>query len=439
MRVYFDVLGCKLNQAEAERWAREFAAAGFHVVNAPDQADLCVVHSCTVTNTASRKSRQAASQARRRGQITVLTGCYAEVVRQRGEMLPGVDLVVGTADTPRLLEVLRDRLEIGDWKAPDVGPLERSNIPTVQLPTSNLQPLTSSLGRTRAFVKVEDGCNMHCAFCIVPFTRGVERSRPLFDVVAEVQSLVEAGYQEVVVTGVQITSYRHNGHRLRDLVTALLAETDVPRLRLTSIAPWELDAELLELWHDPRLCRHLHLSLQSGCDTTLHRMRRPYSAEKFAAGVDLARQLVPGVGITTDVIVGFPGETEAEFAASLAFVERMGFGRVHVFPYSPRPGTAGAILPGQVPGPVKKERAAAMQATGEAGARRFARQFIGQTLNVLWETQADGVWEGYTDNYIRVRMRTNPAIDRRGRNLRNLILPVEVVKLANEGVWGRLV
>jgi threonylcarbamoyladenosine tRNA methylthiotransferase MtaB len=425
MRVYFDVLGCKLNQAEAERWAREFAAAGYQVVYSPDQADLCIVHSCTVTNTASRKSRQAANQAHRRGQVTVLAGCYAEVVRQRGETLPGIDLVVGTADTPRLLEVLHEALQVGRLK------VESSN-----LQPSTCQPLTP--GRTRAFVKVEDGCNMRCAFCIVPFTRGAERSRPLPEVVAEVQSLVEAGYREVVVTGVQISAYRDNDHRLHDLVTALLTETDVPRLRLTSIAPWELDEALLGLWENRRLCRHLHLSLQSGCDATLRRMRRPYTAEQFAARVELARRLVPGVGITTDVIVGFPGETEAEFAVSLAFVGRMDFGRVHVFPYSPRPGTAGATMPGQVPDPVKKERAVAMQATGQAGARRFAARFRGQTLDVLWETQAEGGWEGYSDNYIRVRMHT-PAIDRRERNLRNQVLPVEVMSLADEGVWGRLV
>jgi len=281
-------------------------------------------------------------------------------------------------------------------------------------------------------VKIEDGCNMRCAFCIIPFTRGAQRSRPLAEVVEEVDARVREGHREVVITGVQISAWRHEGDRLPDLVRAILAGTDVPRLRLTSIAPWDLDARLLDLWDDPRLCRHLHLSLQSGATATLRRMRRPYTAESYLALLARVRAAVPGVAITTDVIVGFPGETDAEFAESLATVEAARFAKVHVFPYSAREGTEAEAMPGQVAPETKKERMDRMLAAAARAELGFHRDHLGTRATVLWERPRDGMGQGLTDNYLRV-------LSAEGAGLWNRFSEVELVELAAEGVRGEIV
>ncbi|HET9225903.1 MAG TPA: MiaB/RimO family radical SAM methylthiotransferase, partial [Thermoanaerobaculia bacterium] len=274
-------------------------------------------------------------------------------------------------------------------------------------------------------VKVEDGCNMRCSFCIIPTTRGRQRSRPLAEVVAEVRSFVEAGYREVVVTGVQISAYRSGEDRLYELVRAILAETEVPRLRLTSIAPWDLDERLLDLWSDRRLCRHLHLSLQSGSTGTLRRMRRPYTAEGYLSVLERVRSAIPQVGITTDVIVGFPGETDEEFEESVATVEASRFAKAHVFPFSPRPGTEAADLPDQVRPEEKKVRMERMLEVAERAERAFRQAHVGRRETVLWERGG----QGFTDNYLRVRCPDG---------VWNTFGEVEVVGLAEDGVLGKL-
>lgn len=388
MRVCFTNLGCKLNLAEVERLSREFLAAGHQVVRSLEEADLHVVNSCTVTHVAARDSRKAAGRGARvhPGLRTVLTGCWGTERPEEAARIAGVDLVVPNAEKHLLLDKVHAAF-------PDVLP--ETSLPYMPLP----------LGHTRALVKVEDGCDMRCAFCIIPSTRGRQRSRPLEEVVAEVRELEEAGFQEVVVTGVQISAWRSSGYRLSDLVRALLRETAVPRLRLTSIAPWDLDDRLLSLWDDPaadRLCRHLHLSLQSGSTATLRRMRRPYSAETYNRLLERVRAALPGVGITTDVIAGFPGESEEEFADSLAFVEAAGFAKVHAFPFSPREGTEAAGLPDQVPPEVRKERMGRLLAAAERGETSFRRSHLGTRAKVLWENPREGVSHGLTDNYLRV-------------------------------------
>lgn len=419
MRVHFTNLGCKLNQAEIERLGRELEAAGHQVVGSLGEADLHVVNSCTVTHVAARGSRKAAGVARRRSGRrpvrTVLTGCYATGSPEEAARLAGVDLVVPNADKDRLVELIHAAFPEADLAAP---------IPCSPLP----------VGHTRALVKVEDGCNMRCSFCTIPFTRGAQRSRPCPEVVAEVRELLGRGYREIVITGVQISAWRWEGARLEDLVRTVLAETDVPRLRLTSIAPWDLDERLLDLWGDlrgRRLCRHLHLSLQSGATATLRRMRRPYTAEGYLALLGRVRAAVPGVAVTTDVIVGFPGETAEEFAASLATVEAAGFAKVHVFPYSPRPGTTAERMPGQIPPAEKKERMARMLAAAERAERAFQSAHLAQRATVLWERPRDGMGQGLTDNYLRV-------FSEEGAALWNHFSEVELVGMAPEGVVGRV-
>jgi threonylcarbamoyladenosine tRNA methylthiotransferase MtaB len=271
---------------------------------------------------------------------------------------------------------------------------------------------------------------MRCSFCIIPHTRGAQRSRLLAEVVAEVQSLVTRGYKEIVATGVQISAYRSGDAGLVELVEALLADTDCARLRLTSIAPWDLDQRLLDLFADRRLCRHLHLSLQSGSTATLRRMRRPYSASSFLKLLDQVRAAVPGVAVTTDVIVGFPGETAREFGESLATVEEAGFAKVHVFPFSARSGTAAAAMPGQVAAAVKRTRTQAMLEVAARAERDFLTSHLGSREVVLWEKPKNGQAHGLTDNYIRVYADATVG-------LRNRLTRVELVALAEGAMVGR--
>jgi threonylcarbamoyladenosine tRNA methylthiotransferase MtaB len=290
--------------------------------------------------------------------------------------------------------------------------------------------------RTRAFVKIQDGCDNACTYCIVHILRGPVRSRPPEEVVAEIAERVREGYQEAVLTGVNIGAYGRDLGRpggLAGLVAAILAQTDLPRLRLSSVEPWDVDEPLLALWPNPRLCRQLHLPLQSGCEATLRRMGRRITAAEYARLLERIRAAVPDMAVTTDIIVGFPGEDEAEFAESLAFVERMGFARLHVFPFSPRPGTPAARMGGQVPEPVMQERAARMRDLGERLAARYRRRFLGQELAVLWERRRrDGLWHGLTDNYLQV-VTACPA------DLYNRIVPTRLVGEQNGFLVGEVV
>lgn len=455
MRVCFTNLGCKLNQAELEEQARRFHAAGHRVVASLDDADLHVVNTCTVTHVAARASRKTARRGSRRGSgsaaggrgdrtggiKTVLTGCWATEAVAEAEALPGVELVVPNSGKEELLAAVHERFPEA---IPEAAAVAVGDDPPLPVPAS-FPGGELPFGNTRAAVKIEDGCNVGCTFCIIPLTRGRQRSRPVADVVADVHALVERGAREVVVEGVQISHYRHRGSSLADLVEAVLAETAVPRLRLTSIAPWSLDDRLIELWGDRRLCRHLHLSLQSGCDATLARMRRPYTAADYAVAVERLRAAVPGVAVTTDVIAGFPGESEAEFADSLAFVERIGFSRIHAFPYSTRAGTAAQALPGHLAPAVKKRRMAALLAVAAASERRFRQAAVGDTLEVLWERRREGVGrggvvQGTSDNYLRVSALRGSALGMSAadgpRPALNTLGRARVERLADEGVWG---
>jgi threonylcarbamoyladenosine tRNA methylthiotransferase MtaB len=434
VRVHLTHLGCKLNQAEIERLGRDFTAAGHEVVGSLAEADLHVVNSCTVTQGAAKGSRQEAGRARR-GALpirTVLTGCYATGSPAEAARLAGVDLVVANADKDRLVALVQAAFP----EAAGTAPAEAETVPCAS-------PSQAGLGNTRALVKVEDGCNMRCSFCIIPSTRGAQRSRPAPEILAEIRALLGRGYQEIVITGVQISAYRWQGLRLVDLVRAILAGTCVPRLRLTSIAPWDLDERLLDLWRDDeaqpegrRLCRHLHLSLQSGATATLRRMRRPYTGESYLELLATVRAAVPGVAVTTDVIVGFPGESAEDFAASLATVEAAGFARVHVFPFSARPGTAAAAMPDPVSPGAKKERMERMLAAAERAERAFRSAHLGERTTVLWERPKDGMGQGLTDHYLRVYLRgLAPA----GAALWNCFSEVDLVGLAPGGVEGRLV
>ncbi len=301
-----------------------------------------------------------------------------------------------------------------------------SSAPVHGQPTSNNYPGL----RTRAFIKVQDGCHSFCSYCIVPLVRGKERSVPIEQIVAEARDRVSIGYREVVLTGTKIGSYADNGVNLTGLLERILGETDVSRLRVSSLQPQEISAELVGLWRDERLCRHFHLALQSGSDSVLERMKRRYSVNDYQQAIALIRDAVPEAAITTDIIVGFPGETDEEFERSYDFCQQMEFARIHVFPYSPRRETEAARMPQPVVEKVKKQRSELMLALAKESSQNFSQKFLGKTMTVLWEKQSgDGVWSGLTDNYIKVYTTSD-------EDLTNKLLPVKLVEVYGDGVWG---
>jgi threonylcarbamoyladenosine tRNA methylthiotransferase MtaB len=434
MKIYLETLGCRLNYSEMESLGRQLVAAGHALVDAAEQADVCVLNTCAVTGEAARKSRQLARKLARSNPSArlAITGCYATLAPDTVAGLPNVELVVDNRRKELLAELLQPwstELDGEQWRrlAPD-APLH--------LP-----------GRTRAFVKVQDGCNNQCTFCIVTVARGPERSRPVDEIVAEVQRLAAEGFQEAVLTGVHLGGYgseelptfgRVGNSSLRALVAAILQETDLPRLRLSSLEPWDIEPDFFDLWahSEGRLCPHLHLPLQAGCDRTLKRMARRTRTASFRNLVEAARARIPGLTLSTDIIAGFPGETAADCEESLRFVEEMGFAHIHVFPYSAREGTAAASFGGQVPVDERRRRVDALEAVALRSGEAVRRSFLGDVRSVLWETlerPANGtgpVWSGLTDNYLRVHV-VAPA----GLDLENRITPARLASYDGHVLW----
>ena len=397
MKIYLDTIGCRLNQSEIETMARQFRGAGHEIVASAEMAQMAVVNTCAVTNEAAADSRGRIRQIARAGvNEIVATGCWATLQPRQANDLPGV-----------LRVIANDRK---DHLVADVLNLPRESF---DLEPISRQPLPGLHRRTRAFIKVQDGCDNHCTFCITTIARGAGRSRPVADVILDIQSALDGGAKEIALTGVHLGSWGYDfGMHLRGLIEAILRETDVPRLRLSSLEPWDLNADFFSLWGsssalNTRLMPHLHLPLQSGCESTLRRMARRTSPVSFRELVSAAREVMPEVAITTDIIAGFPGETEEEFAESLAFVRNMNFAGGHVFTYSPRPGTGAAQMKGQVKPGLGKRRNHILHAALEESAKSYRQEFIGQTMSVLWESTSEmGEWgwqmEGLTENYLRV-------------------------------------
>lgn len=423
MKVYFDTIGCRLNQSEIEKYASQFRAAGHEVVVTAAEADLVVVNTCTVTAKAASDSRQKVRQAAHAGDAEiVLTGCWATLEPQNALNLPHVMRVVPNLE--------KDHLALDLLQAPaeefDLEPLAR-------------QPLPGLHRRTRAFVKVQDGCDNFCTFCITRLARGEGRSVPLDDVLADLRYDIQGGTKEVVLSGVNLGSWGcdlNPRQQLADLIRGLLEQGGMRRLRLSSLEPWDVDEDFFHLWQDERLCKHLHLPLQSGCAATLKRMARKITPASYARLVAQARQAVPEIAITTDLIIGFPGEDEAEFEESLAFVRGMEFAGGHVFAFSPRPGTTAEKMKGQAPLAVCKQRSAILRAAVAESAERYRSQFVGCEADVLWESpsglDADG-WrlEGLTDNYLRVS-----AVAK--ENLWNRISRVRLERVEGEVLRGKI-
>ncbi|MGA8848385.1 MAG: tRNA (N(6)-L-threonylcarbamoyladenosine(37)-C(2))-methylthiotransferase MtaB [Dehalococcoidia bacterium] len=420
MRVAFYTLGCKLNQAETESLAGQFSQLEFQLVSPNDVADIYIANTCTVTHIADRKSRHWLRLARRRNPraLIIATGCYVQ--RRHQELAQLADLVVNNTVKQHLLAIIQ-ALSLEE-RVLDEGEAKQS------------QALTATV-RTRSLIKIQDGCHSPCTYCIVPKVRRREYSLPSSQIIDEIKRKVALGYKEAVLTGTKVGSYKDDGTDLKNLVQRILHDTGVERLRLSSLQPSEISPELLVLWQDKRLCRHFHLALQSGSETVLQRMRRSYSLDQYQKTLNLIKEKIPEVAITTDIMVGFPGESDEEFEQSYSFCRQAGFANIHVFPFSPRPETTAARMPGQIKDKVKQERNQRTLELSRSCRRRFCEHFLGQAMPVLWEQEispGSGIYSGLTGNYIRVFAHSE-------KFLSNEITPAKLIEFHNRGIWGEMV
>lgn len=401
MKVSAITLGCKVNQYETQAMLAQLAEAGFIVCSASEPADVVLINSCTVTAASDHKVRQTLHRARRNhpSAAIVLTGCMPQAFPEEAAALEDADVVLGNSNRSALLPDLRQFFETHQ-RVIDIVPHETGE------PFESMKVETFH-ERTRAFVKIQDGCNRFCSYCIIPYARGRIRSKPMAALREELETLGRSGYREVVLTGINLSAYGQDiGLHLCDAVEAACAVDGIERVRLGSLEPEQLQDDVIErLARQEKLCPQFHLSLQSGCDATLRRMNRHYDTAEYRRIVQKLREVFPNVAITTDMMVGFAGETEEEFAQSLAFAREMQMAKVHVFAYSRRPGTVAYNMPGQVTNAVKEARSHALIAVTEETRCAFLQQQVGRIEPVLFEQKVDEfVWEGYTPNYTPVRV-----------------------------------
>ena len=424
--VAFITLGCKVNQFETELMEGLFKQKDYKVVPNDEKADIYVINTCSVTSFADKKSRQLIRRSARLNENAVIavTGCYAQAASDKVAEITGVKVVLGTNNRHQIVDFVEAAMNDGEihngvtdiMKARDF-----EDIPMLEVPA-----------RTRAFLKIQEGCTNFCSYCIIPFTRGPVRSRKLASVKSEAEKFLSMGFKEIVFTGIHLGAYGrdfHDGTTLADAARTVLELDGLQRLRLGSLESIELSEELLTMVREnPKFSHHLHLPLQAGSDYVLKRMNRHYNREEFRKLIENVKNAIPGVAISTDIIVGFPGETEEMFAESLDYIRSLGFSRVHVFPYSPREGTPAASMPDQIPDNIKKERVNRLQQVAEEMTRAFHEQYLGTKQKVLWETRTKGVTDGVTDTYIRVYTKADV--------IPGEITEVKLERLYEDGVWG---
>ena len=434
MRYAIYTLGCKVNQYETQALETELLRRGHTLVPFGDEADAYIINTCTVTAVSDRKSRNAIRRAKKRNPAAVVAvcGCYAQTAPEDVAAL-GVDLVSGTGDrlgflneVERLSGLVRAEAELAPEMLVDNIMTHRS---FEQLPAGGLE------GRTRAMLKVEDGCVNFCTYCIIPYARGPIRSLPAAEAAAQAAKLAEEGYKELVLTGIEISSWGRDLEgkpELMDLIEAVCAAAPDCRVRLGSLEPRTITADFCRRGAAiPNLCPHFHLSMQSGCDSVLKRMNRKYDTARYYESVKLLREYFDRPGITTDLIVGFPGETEEEFVQTLDFVQKCAFSAMHIFPYSRRSGTPAAAMAGQCSNAVKEERAHRAGEVARGLHQAWLESWVGQTLPVLFEEEKDGLWRGHAPNYTEVFVS--------GQGLHNVIQDVKITGLHGEGLLGELV
>ncbi|MGO5021709.1 tRNA (N(6)-L-threonylcarbamoyladenosine(37)-C(2))-methylthiotransferase MtaB [Lawsonibacter sp. LCP25S3_G6] len=416
MKIAFYTLGCKVNQYETQALEQLLSARGHTLVPFESPADAYIINTCTVTAVSDKKSRQVIRRTRKTAPdaIIAVCGCYPQTHPQDMEGL-SIDLVSGTGDRQGFVELLEQT-----WQ-------ERQPITALdnafERRVFEILPAGGLEGRTRAMLKVEDGCVNFCSYCIIPYARGPIRSLPLDKAREQAALLAAEGYRELVLTGIEISSWGHewkDGPTLIDLIEAVCDAAPGCRVRLGSLEPRTITGDFCSRAAKlPNLCPHFHLSMQSGCDATLQRMNRKYDTARYYESVALLRRYFDAPAITTDLIVGFPGETEEEFVQTLDFIQKCAFSAMHIFPYSKRPGTPAAKMPGQVLKSVKEEHAHRAAQVALAMERAYLDQFVGQTLEVLFEQQRDGAWRGYTTRYTEVAAES-------GENLHNQLRNVDI-------------
>ncbi|MBO5163346.1 MAG: tRNA (N(6)-L-threonylcarbamoyladenosine(37)-C(2))-methylthiotransferase MtaB [Ruminococcus sp.] len=430
-KVYFITFGCKVSQYETECLKSCFSSAGFAVAESEEKGDVFVVNSCTVTGSGDKKSLYAVRKLRRRypDSVIVLTGCLPQASPEICEKIPEADIVTGTRDRQRLPElvkkVMEDKQRITDISCFGVHD------------AFEVIPYESSFDQTRAFMKIQDGCDCFCSYCIIPYARGRCRSKPIEAVIAEAQKLAEAGHKELVLVGINLAFYgREFGIRLVDAVEECCKISGIERVRLGSLEPEMIsDDDLVRLSHQPKFCPQFHLSLQSGCGRTLQRMRRKYTPDEYFALVEKIRKIFPNAAFTTDIMVGFPQESEEDFAESMAFAEKVGFAKIHVFQYSPRKGTTAAGLP-QLPESVKAERADRMKALGERLSEKYMEGLVGKTVPVLFERESSEEFhQGHAPDMTLIKI----FREKSKKSLRNLIFYVIIEESRGDHCIGRII
>lgn len=433
-KIAFYTLGCKVNQADTASMENLFLRSGHQLVSFDGEADVYIINTCVVTNTGQRKSRQTIHRAIRKNPnaLIVVTGCYPQTAAEEVKAIAGVDMIIGNQDRAQIVQLVEERLAHRQTDTLDAVHKLTASTAFEEMAAGDITD------KTRAFLKIQEGCNQFCTYCIIPYARGPLRSRSLESIRTETQRLISAGFKEIVLIGIHLGCYgkeNPDGPSLYDAVKTVLDVPGVQRLRLGSLESVEVEPRLLTLMQeDARFCRHLHLPLQSGCDKTLQAMHRPYTTAKFKTLLADIKNRVPDIAITTDVIVGFPGETEADFETTCKFAESCGFSKMHIFPFSARKGTPAEKFAGAVTEAVKKERADILGRIDETMHKTFLQAMVGQTAEVLFEQPAgEDYFEGLTGNYQRVFVKSG------GRNLGGEILPVKIMAFDGEKLLGEII
>lgn len=433
-KIAFYTLGCKVNQADTASMENLFLRSGHQLVSFDGEADVYIINTCVVTNTGQRKSRQTIHRAIRKNPnaLIVVTGCYPQTAAEEVKAIAGVDMIIGNQDRAQIVQLVEERLAHRQTDTLDAVHKLTASTAFEEMAAGDITD------KTRAFLKIQEGCNQFCTYCIIPYARGPLRSRSLESIRTETQRLISAGFKEIVLIGIHLGCYgkeNPDGPTLYDAVKTVLDVPGVQRLRLGSLESVEVEPRLLTLMQeDARFCRHLHLPLQSGCDKTLHAMHRPYTTAKFKALLADIKTRVPDIAITTDVIAGFPGETEADFETTCKFAESCGFSKMHIFPFSARKGTPAEKFAGAVTEAVKKERADILGRIDETMHKTFLQAMVGQTAEILFEQPAgEDYFEGLTGNYQRVFVKSG------GRNLGGEILPVKITAFDGEKLLGEII
>ena len=411
--VAFCTLGCKVNQYETNAMMQKMIEAGYEVVDFETKADIYIINTCTVTNMADKKSRQMLRRVKEINPeaILVAVGCYAQVAKEKLEQIPEIDLILGINEKNDIVKYV-EQASKNTYVSDVLHQTEFLDFGDV-----------TYTGKTRAVIKVQDGCNQFCSYCIIPYARGRIRSRKPESVIKEITDVAKEGIKEVVITGIHIASYGkdfNTEYRLIDLLEEIQKVDGIQRIRLGSLEPTLITEEFVtRLKKLSKICDHFHLSLQSGCDETLKRMNRKYTTDQFRHVVELLRNAYPEVHLTTDVIVGFPGETEEEFNKTYEFLKEIKFYKMHVFKYSPRSGTVAAKMPNQIDGNIKEERSNKLIELSDENEKEYNQKYIGKEVEVLLEEREGEYLKGHTTNYMVVKMKTN-------ENLENTIQKVTV-------------